>query len=87
MDGLSLSIEHNCDVPQLAGQLAQLTALQELGFSSCYLYKAKQLQPLVDAVVGMASLRSFDGGRCVFVSNQQRAQLQAATQLTKLVLR
>jgi hypothetical protein len=95
---LSLAVAGNCDVPQLAAQLAQLTALQELevgqwgsmGEASPRLEnrikfcESQHLQPLIDCIVGMASLRSFNG-YCV-VSDQQRAQLQAATQLTKLKL-
>ena len=85
----SLKLEPNgdCDIPQLAGQLVQLTALQELALiMQQQASQASQLQPLVDAIVGMASLRSVDCGRGVLVA-QQRAQLQAATQLTKLTLR
>jgi hypothetical protein len=72
--------------PQLAAQLEQLTALQRLTFSSvwCPAAQAHCWQPLVDCIVGMAGLRSLKFGGSL--TNQQRAQLQAATQLTELHL-
>ena len=78
----------SCDAvaPLLAAQLEQLTALQRLALSSgrCPAAQAHCWQPLVHCIVGMAGLRSlkFDGR----LTDQQRAQLQAATQLTELQL-
>jgi hypothetical protein len=80
------------ETPQvLAQQLPLLTALRELeliglGFRSV---PQPSLQPLVDAVAGMGSLRSLsfalDAQGRAGLDAQQRAQLQGMMQLTQLV--
>jgi hypothetical protein len=82
---LHLQFVHVVETPQhLAHQLQQLTALRELELAR---FGAPQvsLQPLVDAVVGMSTLRGLTCLWCRF-NAQQCAQLRGITQLTQLLL-
>jgi hypothetical protein len=82
---LSLVYVEPTETPQqLAQQLQQLTALHKLALQYVYLVQPRpSLQPLVDGIVGMSSLRDLSFSWCASDA-QQRAQLQGMTQLTRL---
>jgi hypothetical protein len=86
---LSLHVVYQETPQQVAQQLQQLTALRELVLCvSCFIQPQALVQPLVDAVVGMSTLRSleFRGSSQSCLAAEQRAQLHGMTQLTQLKL-
>jgi hypothetical protein len=73
--------------PGLAEQVKRLTALKDLRLllgDFGQVPAVSQVQPVVDCIVGMTSLRCLVFA--AFLSDEQQAQLRGMTQLTKLGL-